>query len=104
MQTGISKGEALSLLQQAMFEPLGLLVYASEPQPFIQALYRAKREDPSLIDLQIRQTHEGIAICHEPHPGLPQDDFDAISPAGNRDDNAPSCDQDEDSSDDQTIY
>ena len=49
-----------------MMEPLGLLVYASEAQPFIQALYRAKREDPTLHVLQIRQTAEGIAICHDP--------------------------------------
>jgi hypothetical protein len=74
MQTNISKEEALSLLQQAMIEPLGLLVYASDAQPFIQALYRARTSDPSLMSLQIRQTPEGIAICHEPHEGLPTDD------------------------------
>ena len=66
MKTNITKEEALSLLRHAMMEPLGLLVYASEVQPFIQALYRAKREDPTLHVLQIRQTAEGIAICHDP--------------------------------------
>ena len=75
MKTNITKEEALSLLRHAMMEPLGLLVYASEAQPFIQALYRAKREDPTLHVLQIRQTAEGIAICHDPisYPlGVPQ--------------------------------
>ena len=68
MKVDITKEEALSLLRYALMEPLGLLVYASEAQPFIQALYRAKREDPTLISLQIRQTPEGIAICHNPSP------------------------------------
>lgn len=75
MKTDISKEEALSLLRLAALEPLGLLVYASEAQPFIQALYRAKREDNSLQYLQIRQTPEGIAICHDPisYPELPKE-------------------------------
>ena len=84
MKTNISKEEALSLLRHALMEPLGLLVYASEAQPFIQALYRARREDPSLQALQIRQTQEGIAICHEANPlaGVPQgaDDDTEIDP------------------------
>jgi len=66
MKVGITKEEALSLLQHAAMEPLGLLVHASDHQLFIQALYRAKREDPTLAGLQIRQTPEGIAICHPP--------------------------------------
>jgi hypothetical protein len=70
LKEDISAEEALSLLQDAMLEPLGLLVYASEPQVFIQALYRAKRTDPSLEPLQIRQTPEGIAICHPPRADL----------------------------------
>jgi hypothetical protein len=72
MKSDITREEALSLLQSAMLEPLGLLVYASDPQVLIQALYRAKKTDSSLIPLQIRQTAEGIAICHEPHDGLPE--------------------------------
>jgi len=69
MKQDITKEEALSLLQWAASEPLGLLVYASDPQVFIQALYRARAKDPYLSLLQIRQTPEGIAICHEPtHP------------------------------------
>jgi len=66
MKVNITRGEALSLLQAAAMEPLGLLTYASDPHYFIQALYRAKREDPSLEGLQVRQTPEGIAICHPP--------------------------------------
>lgn len=74
MKTGINREEALSLLRHAATEPLGVLVYASEAQPFIQALYRAKREDLSLQYLQIRQTPEGIAVCHDPisYPDAPQ--------------------------------
>ena len=98
MKTDISKEEALSLLQQAMFEPLGLLVYASEPQPFIQALYRAKRLDPSLSDLQIRQTHEGIAICHEPYEGPPEE-YDEGSEATDTD-----TETEESETDDPSIY
>jgi hypothetical protein len=70
LRTNISKEEAISLLQDALMEPLGLLVYASEPQVFIQALYRARKTNSALMPLQIRQTHEGIAICHEPHEGI----------------------------------
>lgn len=66
MKVDITKEEALSLLQHAAMEPIGLLVHASDPHLFIQALYRAKREDVSLANLQIRQTPEGIAICHPP--------------------------------------
>jgi len=66
VKVDITKEEALSLLQSAAMEPIGLLVHASDPQLFIQALYRAKREDPTLSTLQIRQTPEGIAICHLP--------------------------------------
>jgi len=68
LKIDITREEALSLLQAASMEPLGLLVHASDPQYFIQALYRAKREDASLANLQIRQTPEGIAICHPPEP------------------------------------
>jgi hypothetical protein len=66
MKVDITKEEALSLLQSAALEPIGLLVQASDPHYFIQALYRAKREDQTLSMLQIRQTPEGIAICHPP--------------------------------------
>lgn len=69
MKVDITKEEALSLLQMAAMEPLGLLVHASDAPLFIQALYRAKREDASLANLQIRQTPEGIAICHPPEGG-----------------------------------
>jgi hypothetical protein len=99
LKTDISKEEALSLLQQAMLEPLGLLVYASEPQPFIQALYRARRLDPSLNDLQIRQTHEGIAICHEPYQASPYEEPDVEE--GEQTSNS---EAEEDEGDDQTIY
>jgi len=68
MKQDITKEEALSLLQCALYEPLGLLVYASDRLAFTQALYRAKKEDPSLEVIQIRQTPEGIAICHPPRP------------------------------------
>ena len=64
MRPDITKEEALSLLQNAALEPLGILVYASDPTAFIQALYRARKNDPTLHNLQIRQTSEGIAICH----------------------------------------
>ena len=86
MQTNITKEEALSLLRHAKAEPLGLLVYASEAQPFIQALYRAKREDPTLQNLQIRQTPEGIAICHDPTAPYPAVAEEAIAPPGVSDD------------------
>jgi hypothetical protein len=66
LKVDITKEEALSLLQHAAMEPIGLLVHASDPMYFIQALYRAKREDATLAGLQIRQTPEGIAICHPP--------------------------------------
>jgi hypothetical protein len=66
MKVDITREEALSLLQSAAMEPIGLLVRTSDTHYFIQALYRAKREDPTLSTLQIRQTPEGIAICHPP--------------------------------------
>ena len=84
-----------------MFEPLGLLVYASEPQPFIQALYRAKRLDPSLSDLQIRQTHEGIAICHEPYKGPPEEYAEEDRDEGSE---ATDTETEESETDDPSIY
>ena len=66
MKTDITKEEALSLLQIAAMEPCGLLVYTSDNSSFIQALYRARKEDSTLQNLELRQTVEGLAICRPP--------------------------------------
>lgn len=62
-----SRKRAHLILQQALAEPMGLLIWTNEPLEFTRILSAARREDPILQALKILNTPEGVAICHEPN-------------------------------------
>lgn len=67
MKLNITKEEALSLLQQTaslQAPEFALLIYANDRVAFTQALYRARKGDPILEAIQIRQIGEGIALLN----------------------------------------
>ena len=69
MKLDITREEALSLLLSAaalQAPEFAILIYASDRTQFTQALYRARRGDPLLESIQIRQLTEGIALLN-PH-------------------------------------
>lgn len=72
MKLDITREEALSLLLSAaalQAPEFAILIYASDRTQFTQALYRARRGDPLLESIQIRQLTEGIALLN-PHFNL----------------------------------
>jgi hypothetical protein len=63
----MSKEEALSLLQHAaalQAPEFAILCYANDRIAFTQALYRARKGDPMLEAIQIRQTRAGVALLN----------------------------------------
>lgn len=69
MKLELTKEEAISLLQQAatlQYPEFAVLCYASDRIAFTQALYRARKGDPMLEAIQIRQLNEGVALLN-PH-------------------------------------
>jgi hypothetical protein len=71
-----SKREAHILLQRALSEPLGLIVWASDATAFCKVLYRARQEDPILQSIKLYNTPEGVAIWHEPNDFQIEDEED----------------------------
>jgi hypothetical protein len=71
MKVGITPAEARALVMDALMEPLGLLVFASDREVFSQAIYRARSADPQFSQIQIRQTPQGVAIIHQPRQHQP---------------------------------
>lgn len=67
MKLELSKEEALSLLQHAaalQAPEFAILCYANDRIAFTQALYRARKGDPLLEAVQVRQTRSGIALLN----------------------------------------
>ena len=63
----MTREEAIGLLQHAaalQAPEFAILVYANDRIAFTQALYRARRGDPILEGIQIRQTRAGIALLN----------------------------------------
>lgn len=66
MNETLTKRDAHTLLQEALAQPLGLLIWSSDPVALAQVLYRARREDPVLHPIKILNVPEGTALVHEP--------------------------------------
>jgi hypothetical protein len=64
MKIGLSVDEALEIMQMALGERAGLLVYAADTTTFMQQCYQARRRDPDLAELHIKPRPEGVVIWH----------------------------------------
>jgi hypothetical protein len=75
MNDSITRRDAHMLLQQALSQEMGFLIWTNDPIAFGRALYDARAEDPVLQSIKILNIDASkIAIAHEPNAFQLEDD------------------------------
>lgn len=69
MRLGMTIEDATETMYWALSEPIGCLIYTSDPSYIMQVLYQARRSDPDLQELHIRQRPEGLVLWHTRNKG-----------------------------------
>lgn len=69
MKLGMSSEDAAEVMYTALSEPLGLLIYTSDQSYIMQSLYQARRADPDLQEIHIKQRPEGLILWHTRNKG-----------------------------------